>query len=100
MMDLLAGEGRCGISSQWEAKANDWVTHCHHHQRLHLWTKSREQRGERCHELIEMKKTKTASQEELLDMLQGRERKFKRLQTELNLMNKQEDSLRKHEMVW
>jgi hypothetical protein len=47
-----------------------------------------------------MKKTKTASQEELLDMLQGRERKFKRLQTELNLMNKQEDSLRKHEMVW
>ena len=33
-----------------------------------------------------MKKTKTASQEELLDMLRERERMIKRLQTELNLM--------------
>ena len=33
-----------------------------------------------------MKKTKTASQEELLDMLRERERMIKMLQTELNLM--------------
>ena len=33
-----------------------------------------------------MKKTKTALQEELLDMLQERERSIKRLQTESNLM--------------
>jgi hypothetical protein len=33
-----------------------------------------------------MKKTKTASQEELLDMLRERERMIKRLQTELHLM--------------
>ena len=33
-----------------------------------------------------MKKMKTASQEELLDMLWERERLIKRLQTELNLM--------------
>jgi hypothetical protein len=33
-----------------------------------------------------MKKTKTASQEELLDMLRERERMIKRQQTELNLM--------------
>ena len=86
MMDLLVGEGRCGIISQWETKANNWVTHRHHHQHLHLRTKSQEQRGECCHELVEMKKTKTASQEELLDMLRERERMIKRLQTELNLM--------------
>ncbi len=86
MMDLLVGEGRCGISSQREAKANDWVTHHHHPQRLHLRTKSWERRGGHCHELVEMKKTKTALQEELLDMMPKRERTIKRLQTELNLM--------------
>ena len=86
VMDLLVGEGRCGISSQREAKANDWVTHHHHPQRLHLRTKSWERRGGHCHELVEMKKTKTALQEELLDMMPKRERTIKRLQTELNLM--------------
>ncbi len=86
VMDLLVGEGRCGISSRWEVKANDWVTHHHHHQRLHLRTKRRERRGEHCHELVETKKTKTASQEELLDILRERKRTIKRLQTELNLM--------------
>ena len=42
-----------------------------------------------------MIKTKTASQEELLDMLRERERMIKRLQTELNLMKNKSRTIKK-----
>ena len=58
-------------------------------------SRHQKQRGECCHELVEMKKTKTASQEELLDMLRERERMIKRLQTELNLMKNKSRTIKK-----
>ncbi len=42
-----------------------------------------------------MKKTKTALQEELLDMLWERERRIKRLQMELNLMKNKSRMIKK-----
>ena len=42
--------------------------------------------SEYCHDLVGRRKTMTVSQEELLDVLREKERKIKKLQTELSLM--------------